>query len=727
MVLRTRTALALAATTATLAASAVTLGGARAASPATLSRASSGTEVTLVTGERVLETRSATGRPEFTVVSSGVPVFIEQFGTATYLVDADALPFMGSELDPSLFSAGAASGASAGTAVVVDWHGSSAPAMPWLTDQRSVSPGVTDGVITAASGAVFRAALAQEPGSARGSWSGSLSGIDRISAQGGVTPLIQESPDFVQYTLTIDGVNAAGRPDTGDGLDIMNTDNSLKYAGFAFWNKGVIKLSVPSGHYSIFAEFFAFAKSGTGTLDMVVLNVDVKGNTTVTVDARTATSQLTVVTPRPTSSGSGNVLWQRVDAHDTGSFASAVGWSIGGGLPPFRVFVTPTPAPKVGTQQWVASFNLDSSPVATTPPYSYDLAFGSQGAIRANQRYTVKSSQLASIDTSYFSDVPGRLSGESRLGLFPWQLFASGSFDALTAPYQRTEYVLGGGGIVWSQTVIDDYLDFAGLFFDSDNLFQPGEDATADWNRGPSGPGVTVDTGVVSLLQPCPVCFEQNTLEFLILPFSDNPPGHTAGSNEGIPGVTETDTATLDRDGVTLISGSDPDGPVPVPPGPGHYTLSYSVALSAPWWTLSTSTTTVWTFSTPRSLAGPPPAGFACFSGSTAGCSVVGLMFADYELPVSLLNQMPAGPVSFHLGIDHVLGASIATSHATVSVSFDGGTTWHTAHVAADGTSGFTVGYQNPPGPGTVSLRIHVTDADGGSLDQTILNAYGIS
>ena len=81
----------------------------------------------------------------------------------------------------------------------------------------------------------------------------------------------------------------------------------------------------------------------------------------------------------------------------------------------------------------------------------------------------------------------------------------------------------------------------------------------------------------------------------------------------------------------------------------------------------------------------------------------------------------------FHLGIDHVLGARIAIAGATVSVSFDGGVAWHPTHVTPDSPTGFTIGYQDPPAPGTASLRIHVTDTDGGSLDQTIINAYRIS
>jgi hypothetical protein len=80
--------------------------------------------------------------------------------------------------------------------------------------------------------------------------------------------------------------------------------------------------------------------------------------------------------------------------------------------------------------------------------------------------------------------------------------------------------------------------------------------------------------------------------------------------------------------------------------------------------------------------------------------------------------------VTFQLGISHIVGVSIAVTSAQVSVSFNGGTTWVAAHVAPNGSDNFAVTYKNPSHTGTAAIRIHVTDADGGVLDQTILNAY---
>jgi hypothetical protein len=732
---------------AVLAAIAISLAGATAirsaassvAATDTLAQPRSATAFMLLTGERVVETKDASGRPQFAVTSGAVPVFIDQVGPTRYLVDATALPFMGRELDPSLFTdTSAAAAAGDGVAVVVDWRGKAAPAMSWLESQQTVAPGVTDGRITTASAPALRAALAQEARSSPDAWSGSLSGIDRISAQGATAAPHRQSPLFVQYTLTVKGVDATGLPDNGDLLFLLNTDNSSKYqTTFARWADGVIKLSVPNGHYSLLGQFVMRAASspespdgggsgGVASLAMVVMDVTVVGDTTVTLDARTATSSVSVATPRPTESGGGSVDWQRIAAAAPEVLSVEFSWGIGLGFPPTHVSVTPTPAPKFGTQGWAVSYHLDAPP-GIVSSYSYDLTFGATGAIRPNQHYRVESSQLASIATRYYSDVTNRVSGEFRIGQYNWQSFGVGWGTPFNAPAERTEYVLAVPNLVWSQEVADDWQDLAGMFMDSFHIFRRGEHTTADWGRGPSGPGVAVDTGVALENQFCPVCFEQNSLEFNVLPFADNPPGHVGSSNIGVPGVTETDTATLDRNGVTIFAGADPEVSVPVPAGPAHYALDYSVTMSAPWWTLSTSTTTAWTFSTPLSFAQLPKAGWLCFSLTTIGCKVVGLMFADYALPLNMLNQMPPGAVRFDIGIDHVLGAAIAVNQPTVSVSFDGGVTWRAAQVSRQGADGFSVSYVNPPGRGTASLRIHVTDADGGSLSQTIDNAYGIS
>lgn len=688
--------------------------------------------ITLVTGQRILDRSGSGGRLAFSAVSSpaGAPLLTFEAGGAWYVVPAVAMHSVGGQLDLSLFDTAALNRAEAATPgqvpVQVQWHGASAPVMPWLLHPVNVGVGVTDGVVTSSSGATLQSAVV----------SGTLTGIDRISLVGAVSSSRPAPSGFTLYTLTVNGINASGAPDTGDAAVFMNTDDARKTAGsgFAFWYHGIFKVSVPNGHYSMLGDFVSFSAAGgvhgggpppPGEERMAILNFTVNGNTTVTVDARTATARVAVATPLATDIGSGGATWQRTSQLPTGGTAFGSSWSIGGGAPPFKVYVSPGPAPSVGTQGWLTTFHLDS-PSTSTTAYSYDLTYGGLGAISSMQRHVVTSPQLATVATRYFSSVAGNPALELRSSFFAWQFFSFGQFDNFNAPLDRTEYVLAGSDLLWTQQVVADANTFNGFSFDSDRVFAPGETSIANWNRGPIGPGVPVNTGAAfPVLQGCPACTEAATLEFAIYPFGDNPPGHFGVPNSPAPGLTETDAYALLRNGTAISTGPDPLGIiVPIPPGAAHYQLQYSVAMTAPWRTLSTNETTTWRFSSPGSTSASPPPGWVCFSGTSVGCNVVALMLPDYQLPEDGTGRVASGPVTFQLGISHILGVPIAVTSARVSISFDGGTTWVNAHVTSSGANTFAVSYSDPTNAGTAAISIHVTDAAGGVLDQTIMNAY---
>jgi hypothetical protein len=690
--------------------------------------------ITLVTGQRILESTGPDGKLAFSDAAGAAasPLLTFEANATWYAVPAVVMHSLGGQLDPGLFETAALAEAEAGTSgavpVQVEWHGTTAPAMPWLLHQVASAPGVTDGVVTNASGAVLESALLAGP----------LPGVDRISLNGAVARPRRARSGFSLYTLTVNGIDGQGRPDTGDAAILLNTDNALNSAGVGFeqWYHGVFKVSVPNGNYAMLGDFVHFSTSANvnggggpsgGTEQMAIVNFTVHGNTTVTVDARSATARISVTTPLPTDVGSGVATWQRDSKGMTGGTSFSSVWSLGGGVPAFKVFVSPTPAPSVGSQGWVVNYHLDS-PATAAVAYSYDLSFGGLGAISARQHEKVRASHLATIATTYYSDISARLTLELRQSFFPWQFSSFGEFDTFNAPLERTEYVLAASDLVWGQLVVADPTSFDGFVQDSYRVFSPGTAPPSDWDRGPIGPGVAVNTGPVFVPQACPACTESGALEFEIFPFGDNPPGHFGLPNGPESGLTETDAYTLSSGGTVISSGQDPLGiSVPVTSGSAHYRLQYSVAMSAPWWTLSTQQTTTWSFSSPSSTSAPLPPGWLCFSGMSTGCSVIALMLPDYQLPESLTGDVASGPVTFQLGISHILGVPVAVTSAQVSVSFDGGTTWVTAHVTPSGSNSYSVSYKDPSHAGTAALRIHVTDADGGLLDQTILDAYAFS
>jgi hypothetical protein len=66
----------------------------------------------------------------------------------------------------------------------------------------------------------------------------------------------------------------------------------------------------------------------------------------------------------------------------------------------------------------------------------------------------------------------------------------------------------------------------------------------------------------------------------------------------------------------------------------------------------------------------------------------------------------------------------MATAIAKVSVN--GGHTWRPATVTAQGGGRFRIAFLAPAGS-FVTLRVHATDAAGGSVTETIQRAYGIA
>ena len=96
---------------------------------------------------------------------------------------------------------------------------------------------------------------------------------------------------------------------------------------------------------------------------------------------------------------------------------------------------------------------------------------------------------------------------------------------------------------------------------------------------------------------------------------------------------------------------------------------------------------------------------------------IAGLTLTGGTRPGRQVLQVTAG----HLQ----LVKPITVTRASVSVSFDGGKTWHRAKVTGHGGS-YTATFTAPAGV-KVSLRTSAADAAGGSITETITNAYQTS
>jgi hypothetical protein len=138
------------------------------------------------------------------------------------------------------------------------------------------------------------------------------------------------------------------------------------------------------------------------------------------------------------------------------------------------------------------------------------------------------------------------------------------------------------------------------------------------------------------------------------------------------------------------------------------------------------SSTTTWSWwSSPEPAATLPP-GWLCTVRSNRNCAVQPLLTLRYAVTVmDLTGTAPAGQQVVRLSVGHEqLAAAAPVTGARVAVSFDGGHTWRPARMTGQGSS-YAAVFDAPAGA-LVTLKATATDAAGGSVTQTITDAYRV-
>jgi hypothetical protein len=693
--------------------------------------------VTLVTGDVVSVATAPDGRQQASVVrqaSSGPGAQFQVFnlGSDLYVVPESAVPYLGSLLDLSLFDVTklAASGAT-GTTVQVTYRSAAARSAAARSAVAQLSvPGITithrsgtsaRGVVTPETGPKFGAALARQwraDHAAATHTTGLFASVARISATAPATSSAQ--PGFVMRTLTINGINGSGGPDTGDLALIYNVDDRAKYSASSTFINGLTKVSVPDGHYAVLCTFYDFA---TGTVRLVAMPqfTVAGGPATITMDARKATSAVSVTTPKPATPEVNEIGIGRTDELGQTSAYSF----LGSGATSFDVQPTTHPI-TIGQLHYFVytrQFAADGS-------YSYDLEFPTDGAIPANEHYAPQDSDLAAIDSKYPASHPGTQGMDTRFGALPWQGALFGADIPITTPTERTEYYSAFPNLSWQGTYYAVFtfnpLVIAAQYQSAWHTYQPGTSSATTWGGTPAGPRL-LQAPIFLGETVCAACLTGTTLKLLGYPFGDNSPEHF-GFQSPTGGEGETVSYGVFADNVPVAQGGFLDTSVTMPSSAQTYRIDYDTTRSSPDFLLSTAVQTRWTV--PAAVpTGSLPAGWVCdLSGSTS-CGVVPLITNSYDLPVSLLGQLPAGATTGQLDLGHLGGVSIAFSSVQVNVSFDSGQTWQPVTVTDQGSGRYGLAFTVPAPPNTDgygALQVSVRDAAGGTFDQTIQHAFAV-
>jgi len=698
--------------------------------------------VVLIDGERLTVAPGPDGRTAIVVRPSlsgrDALVGLHSGGT-TEEMPADALPYLGHGLDPSLFNVTLLRRAETDgrLPVQITFRGAT-PSLPGVTI-TSQGSGFARGYLTAGSARAFGAALARQSrldlASGRYGADGLFAGNTAITLAGAGRPAAPSATRSAgsRYTLKVTGTNLSGKPDSGDTAWVFDAgDPNVNLPQIGAFHDGSATFSVPTATYWVIGDFTKYATSGGSSYLDVLAEVTVKQNTTVHTAALAATSEVAMATPRPAKQEA--VTFQMDFTGEHGQFAG-VGWYDA----PGHIWVSPMSAkPAVGSVQCLVS-GVAIGTAAGVTPYVYNLDYADAPGTVPPQRYVVKASALATVTDEYYEDA--KASGSwLNFGEFPDQNAPGFYFGPLALPGGLIQYYSAGASLAWQAMFADGGPDQpnppGGQVDLTGRSFRPGEHQVVDWNRYPLHPEPAYSAGGAGgayFWEQPSALRAGNALTVTPHLFGDNVPGHVAGTVN--PGTKSTVTYTIDQNGVKIASG--PVGASGIPPvtlssKPSVVMFTFDAAWNGPDYKLSRVTHTVWTWRSAPDPAATVPHDWYCSLKRVQGipvperrCRVQSMMTLDYQVNGMHLNgTVPAGAQTIDLSVGHIqLATAAVITRAAAWASCNGGTSWQKAAVTSLGSGQFRLGFSEPKGC-DVTLRTGATDAAGGSVTETITDAY---
>jgi hypothetical protein len=506
--------------------------------------------VTLLTGDMVRLTPVPGGRSVVSVTppkpgrGAAADTFASTFadtfeiGGDVYAVPGDALPYLGSRLDPRLFDVSylQRAGYASLTALPlsITWQHRTHPAIPGVSAPAAGLQ--TTGSISVSSASVFgraltrwhttgggalaqvkKIALGRAPGTgppagAQAAATGAQAAATEAQALAGgplrAAPAVPISAMSVPegtklFTLTVNAIDTSGQPGNAV-IAIQNLDSFRRYYSISSITPGQpLSVSVPSGPYAIEAVVYDTTQQFPGIPENLafvsVPQVNVSSDTVTTVDARQA-KPITITVPDATAVPAlAGMLFTRLSADHNG-LQNAVfmfGPGITSILPPVHMYAAPAPPPRTGSLSFADSWELtppDSGLGGVDPPYSYSLDFASADGVPATLSRTLTLADLATVHDSFASSVPASSPYSNAYfnatPFHPWStlgLSLTPGFSGNPVPAQRTDYFSGSASTVWAlQSQIAQYP--APAIFGPYRTFRSGDDLSLTWGASPSVP-----------------------------------------------------------------------------------------------------------------------------------------------------------------------------------------------------------------------------------------------
>lgn len=474
------------------------------------------------------------------------------------------------------------------------------------------------------------------------------------------------------------------------GLDSDEDDSHVDHDG-----DGTVRIRLPQGRYG--ALSWIFEGDGARSTTVAWPAVDLTRDTALTLDARQGRPVSTTV-PQAAARPQAAQLWYAHYSADPFVNPSAFGTHFTFFLDDFDGYYTAQLGDPV-PQDWVRTYvtsqwaRPDGSGGFTGSPYLYAVGEMIEGRLPTGFRRDYTRDDLATVRQRFGAAAPG-LMAERSVGIY----FGATSFLPVSLPSERVEYYNHGAEI--ASTDLSFETGGALLSTQTHYRYQPGRQYHEEWNEGPSGPslaGALYDVEWVTrrgdVITASPPLF---------------------GDRYGHPGIGfpyDTARVALYRDGALVKETPRVADSFLVPEEPGTYRLEVSATRSTE---LSTHVSSVWTFQS-RHIDGDAAARLP-------------VQVVRFTPPLDQRGTAPAGrhfeiPVTVK-GQDGV--PAVDVTRLTLHISHDGGRTWRPASLRAT-EAGWTATVVHPAGEGLVSLRATATDSAGGTVTQTIINAYRIA
>ncbi|APU22193.1 S8 family peptidase [Actinoalloteichus sp. GBA129-24] len=338
------------------------------------------------------------------------------------------------------------------------------------------------------------------------------------------------------------------------------------------------------------------------------------------------------------------------------------------------------------------------APEGTEEDYRYHLVFDHDRGIPDSLVFPVSDADLAQVRAEYRGQGVAASAYKEATGILPSDLVPGGILRPLAVPGTRLE-LFTAAGVEWRENLnLGDRIDT-----DEDYIrttrHEPGRSETS-WNRAPLG----VSIGSAAL--PGAVRVD----DMIFIQIGAFAPADEESDYVHLSTSLITGSTMLSRDGTVL--GTSPEvgsAQFDVPQAEGDYTLEVTGTREVPWSTLGRRVDASWSFSTDTPQGGE---------------EALPLLAVRFDGEFDELGRTQAGiEQELELRVDRLHEAEI--SELSVEASYDDGATWEPVSVD-DVDGGRRVALDHPAEDGFVSLRAAAVDADGNSVEQTMIRAFEI-